>query len=366
MKIEELKARLAKVEDPRRTDRGNIRHKLEDIIIIGLCTLICDGSDFSDMEEFGKQRQELLEQFLELPNGIPDSDTFRRVFEHLNPEALSECLYDWLSSNRKEGSVIAVDGKTIRGSANKSYKAYHVVSAFVTENQITLGEITTEEKSNEITAVPELLSTLNISGSTITADAMSCQKKIVTKICEGEADYVIALKDNQPALKENIALYFDHFSEELPVLIKREKDHGRIEKREYRLLKDLSWLPEAEEWDGLRSAGMVTSTVIRNGKKSTETRYYVSSLNNLDQFAYAVRKHWSIENQLHWSLDVIFREDSSRARKDFSPLNLNVLRKTALALCKGTDMGKRISIQKKRFRASLNPSAFLDILLGKG
>ena len=125
-------------------------------------------------------------------------------------------------------------------------------------------------------------------------------------------------------------------------------------------------MPEAEEWDGLSYAGMVTSTVIRNGNKSTGTRSYVSSLNNLDQFAYAVRKHWSIENQLHWSLDVIFREDSSRARKDFSPLNLNVLRKTALALCKGTDMGKRISIQKKRFRASLNPSAFLDILLGKG
>ncbi len=140
MKIEELKAKLSQMEDPRRTDRGNIRHKLEDIIIIGLCTLICDGNDFTDMEEFGIQRQALLRQFLELPNGIPDSDTFRRVFEHLNPEALSECLYDWLCCNRKEGSVIAVDGKTICGSGNQSHKAYHVVSAFAAENQITLGK----------------------------------------------------------------------------------------------------------------------------------------------------------------------------------------------------------------------------------
>lgn len=352
------------MEDPRRTDRGNIRHKLEDIIIIGLCTLICDGEDFADMEEFGKQREEWLRQFLELPNGIPDCDTFRRFFERLKPEALSECLYDWLSCNRKEGSVIAIDGKTIRGSRNKSHKAYHVVSAFVAENEITLGEITTEEKSNEITAVPELLDSLNIEGSIITADAMSCQKEIVAKVCEGNADYVIALKRNQPALLENVSLYFEHFSAELPHVEKKNKDHGRIEKREYCLLTDLSWLPEAAEWERFRSVGMVRSTVTRNEETSVEIRYFISSLDNLDRFAYAVRKHWSIENQLHWCLDVIFREDASQARKDNSPLNLNVLRKVALALCKNTDMGKRVSIKKKRFRASLNPDAALSILLG--
>lgn len=364
MKIEELKNQLANIQDPRRTDRGNIRHKLEDIIIIGLCTLICDGNDFADMEEFGTQRQELLSEFLELPNGIPDSDTFRRVFERLNPEELSKCLYDWLSCNRKEGSVIAVDGKTICGSKNKSHKAYHVVSAFVAENQLTLGEITTEEKSNEITAVPELLDLLNINGSIVTADAMSCQKKIVQKVRASKADYVIALKENQHSLLENVSLYFDSFSDELSAYVTNEKDHGRIEKREYRLVTDLSWLPEAESWDGLHSVGMVKSTITRNNKTSVERRYYISSLNNLERFAYAVRAHWSIENQLHWCLDVIFHEDSSRARKDFSPLNLNVLRKTALALCKHTDMGKRLSMQKKRFRASLNPNAFLAILLG--
>ncbi len=364
MELEEIKKSISKLEDPRRTSCGNIRHKLEDIIIIGLCTLICDGADFVDMEEFGKAREQWLGQFLELPNGIPDSDTFRRVFERLDPEMLAECLYDWLSRNRKEGSVIAVDGKTIRGSGNSSHRAYHVVSAFVAENQLTLGEITTEEKSNEITAVPELLNSLNISGSIITADAMSCQKKIVETIREGEADYVIALKENQPMLLEDISLYFEHFASELPVHVTTEKDHGRIEKREYRLLTDLSWQEDVLQWAGLRSVGMVSSTVTKDGVPSKETRYFISSLDSLDRFAYAVRKHWAIENQLHWCLDVIFDEDGSRAKKDNSPLNLNVLRKTALALCRNADMGKRVSLQKKRFRAALDPLSFLDILFG--
>ncbi len=364
MKIEELRAKLAKVEDPRRTDRGNIRHKLEDIIIIGLSTLICDGEDFEDMEEFGKQRREWLGNFLELPNGIPDSDTFRRVFERLDPKGLSECLYEWLSCNRKTGSVIAVDGKTICGSGGHGHTAYHVVSAFVAENQMVLGEIAVPEKSNEITAVPKLLQSLEIGGSVVTADAMSCQKEIVEKVREKKADYVIALKGNQPSMLEDVSLYFEHFAEELPCLVTREKNHGRIEKREYRLLTDLSWLPGVADWKDLHAIGSATSTVIKGDETRVETRYFIASLNNLDRFAYAVRKHWSIENQLHWCLDVIFDEDDSKAKKDNSPLNLNVLRKTALALCKNTDMGKRVSLQKKRFRASLNPEAFLTILFG--
>ncbi len=364
MKLEELCAKLAKVEDPRRTDRGNIRHKLEDIIIIGLSTLICDGEDFEDMEEFGKQRREWLEKFLELPHGIPDSDTFRRVFERIDPKGLSECLYEWLSSNRKADSVIAVDGKTICGSGGHGHTAYHVVSAFVAENQMVLGEIAVPEKSNEITAVPKLLQSLEISGSVVTADAMSCQKEIVEKVREGKADYVIALKGNQPSLLEDVSLFFEHFEEELPCLVTREKDHGRIEKREYRLLTDISWLPGTADWKDLCAIGSATSTVIKGDKTSVETRYFISSLNDLGRFAYAVRKHWAIENQLHWCLDVIFDEDASKAKKDNSPLNLNILHKTALALCKNTDMGKRVSLQKKRFRASLNPEAFLTILFG--
>lgn len=365
MELESLKTALSGVKDPRRTKQGHILHKLEDIIIIGLCTLLCNGEDFTDMEEFGKQREEWLRQFLTLPNGIPDSDTFRRVFERITPEALSECLYDWLGHHLEEGRVIAVDGKTIRGSKSKSHKAYHVVSAFAAENQLVLGELVTEEKSNEITAVPELLTSLNIEHSIVTADAMSCQKEIVKKICEGKADYVIGLKGNQPALLENISLYFQEFAHELPCIVTKEKDHGRMETREYRLLTDLSWLPEQDGWAGLKAAGMVCSTVTRNGKTSSDTRYFLSSLKEIDRFAYAVRKHWSIENQLHWPLDIVFGEDASKARKDLSPLNLNILRKTALALCKRADFGRRLSLQKKRFAAALNPDRFLDILFAK-
>lgn len=366
MKINELKNTLGRIEDARRTGRGHILHKLEDIIIIGLCTFVCNGSDFTDMEDFGKEREEWLRGFLELPNGIPDSDTFRRVFERLEPKALSDSLYDWLSSNRKEGSVIAVDGKTICGSKSHDHKAYHVVSAFVAENQITLGEIATQEKSNEITAVPELLNSLEIRSSIITADAMSCQKEIVKTITSKSADYVIALKGNQPGLLENVALYFDSFENQIPAFSTNEKDHGRIEKREYRLLTSLSWLPEQKHWSGLKSVGAVKSTVTKNGETSTDIRYFISSLTDIQRFAHAVRCHWSIENQLHWCLDVIFDEDASRARKGLSALNLNVLRKVALALCNNCPNPKlrSSSIQKRRFRASLNPDTFLSILLG--
>ncbi len=360
--MKELKTQIGRMKDPRRTDRGNIRHRLEDIIIIGLCTRIGGGEDFPAMEEFGKEREKWLKTFLELPNGIPDSDTFRRVFERINPEALSECLYDWLGCHRAEGSVIAIDGKTICGSKTESHKAYHVVSAFVTENQLVLSELVTNEKSNEITAVPELLDSINIENSIITADAMSCQKEIIKKIVEGGEDYVIGLKGNQPTLLEDISLYFDHFSGELPYFITRTKDHGRIERREYRLLTDLSWLPQREDWMGLLAVGMATATVIKEGKTSVDTRYFLSSVTDIERFAYAVRKHWAIENQLHWCLDVIFDEDSSKARKDMSSLNLNILRKTALALCKNADFGRRVSIQKKRFIAALNPQKLFSIL----
>ena len=209
MEIKTLKEGIKNISEPRRTGYGNIRHKLEDIIIIGLCTVICGGEDFSDMEEFGRSRKEYLAKFLELPNGIPDSDTFRRVFERLNPSELSSCLINWVSVERAERGVVAIDGKTICGSGNAQHKAYHVISAFVAENQMTLGELTVEEKTNEITAVPELLELIDIKGEIVTADAMSCQKKIVEKIVEKKADYTIGLKQNQPTLYQDTVDYFN-------------------------------------------------------------------------------------------------------------------------------------------------------------
>ena len=364
MDINELKKQIKMISEPRRTSHGNIRHKLEDILIIGLCTVICKGEDYADMEEFGKEREEWLGGFLELPNGIPDSDTFRRVFERLKPDEVANCLRDWLDTEREKRAVVAIDGKTIRGSGNAEHKAYHVVSAFVAENQITLGEITISEKSNEITAVPELLELIDVEGSIVTADAMSCQKQIVEKIIDEKADYVIGLKENQPTLHEDVRLYFDAIQTGYQEKTTVEKDHGRIEKREYRLLNDLSWLEQRNDWKGLNAVGSVTATIQENDARSVFTRYFITSLTDVQEFAYAVRKHWAIENQLHWSLDVIFREDLSRARKDNSPLNMNILRKTALSLLNQAKYG-RISKKKLMFKAALNPDILLQILFSE-
>lgn len=365
-KIEKLKGNIqANVNDPRR-QYGNLLHKLETIIIIGICSIICGGEDYTDMEEFGRIRIEWLRKFLDLRNGIPDSDTFRRVFERLNPDELSLCLFDWFEAAWKKRSVIAVDGKTIKGSANNEHKAYHVVSAFVTENQITFGELAVDEKSNEITAVPELLDLLDIEGAIITADAMSCQKKITQKITEKKADYVLALKENQPALYENVTNHFSecalHNSHILATNLIETDDtgHGRKEHRTYYLETDILWL-DCAGWSNLNSVGYVKSQVTENGVTREYIRYFITSLTSADEFAFAVRKHWSIENQLHWNLDVIFREDASRARKDNSPLNLNVLRKTSLVLLKNIQP-PRVSIKKLMFRAALDISWLEKIL----
>ena len=351
MRIEELKEEIKNIREPRRTGYGNIRHKLEDIIIIGLCTIICGGEDFADMKTFGKSRQEYLAKFLELPNGMPDSDTFRQVFEKLNPSELSSCLINWISVERNSLGTVAIDGKTICGSGNDKHRAYHVVSAFVAENQLTLGEICVEEKTNEITAVPELLDLIDVKGDIVTADAMSCQKKIVKKIIDRKADYTIGLKQNQPALYKDTEDYFKEFSANISSKTTIEKGHGRIEKREYQLLTDLSWLEQKNEWKGLNALGCARSTIAENEEIREFTRYFITSLTDLETFADSVRKHWSIENQLHWCLDVVFREDASRARKDNSPLNLV-----------SQAQYKRISKKRLMFSAALEPMLFLDIL----
>ena len=367
MKVKTLKKALRGVKDPRRTECGNIRHKLEDILIIGLCTIVCNGEDFEDMEEFGKEREEFLRGFLELPHGIPDSDTFRRVFERVNPHALSEALYGWLETVRPEGCVIAIDGKTERGSESQWHKAYHVVSAFVAESRLTLGELAVNEKSNEITAVPELLKFLDIEKSVITADAMSCQTEIVKTIVNGKADYVIAAKRNQPGLYKFIKDKFHELSAKTEKFVTPERRRSQDEERSYSLLTDLSGLPNPEKWPELKAVGRVVTTVRKGETVQIQTRYYISSITDTERFAYAVRKHWSIENQLHWCLDVIFHEDDSRAKKHNSPLNLNVLRKTALSLCRNCDDEtlRKSSIQKRRYRASMNPNILYLILFGK-
>lgn len=370
MEMQGLKENLKRVKDPRR-GWGNLRHKLEEILIIGLCSVICCGEDFVDMEEFGKDREEWLRGFLELPNGIPDSDTFRRVYERIDPTALAKNLNEWLNGTGYSGGRnVNIDGKTICGSGNSEHSAYHVVSAWVAENHITLGELAVDEKSNEITAIPELLDLVDVTGDIITIDAMGCQTNIAAKIREKEADYVLAVKDNQETLHEDVREYFDWIERENPksesVNIwksKPEKCHGRLETREI-MSASTDWLDGKEAWTDIQTVIRYRCTREIDGVKTTSVRHYISSFEtSAEDFGAIIRGHWSVENQLHWMLDVVFREDDARARKDKSPLNLNILRKFALAALKNIPVS-RLSIRKKMMKASRDPN-FLALLLFK-
>ena len=371
MDIYELKNELMKIEDPRR-EWGNKRHLLEDIVIIGLCSVICCGEDFVDMEEFGKDREEWLRGFLKLPNGIPDSDTFRRVYERINPTALAKSLNAWLDkAERSGGRNVNIDGKTICGSKSAGHKAYHVLSAWVNENSITLGEIATEEKSNEITAIPELLDLIDIEGDIVTIDAMGCQTDIASKIREKKADYVLALKDNHLTLHEEVKDYFEWIEKENPQSestdiwkSKPEKCHGRIETREI-LTASADWLEGKEDWADIHTLIQYRCTREIDGVKTVSVRHYISSFDtSAECFGEIIRGHWSVENQLHWMLDVVFREDGARARKDNSPLNLNVLRKIALSVLKSISVG-RLSARKKMMKATRDQNFLAELLFKK-
>ena len=368
MEIKKLKEQIQEIEDPRR-DWGNKRHKLEDILIIGLCSTMCCGEDYVDMEEFGRDREERLRGFLELPNGIPDSDTFRRVYERLDPTALAKSLNEWLgNASASGGRSVNLDGKTIRGSGSKKHSARHVVSAWVSENNITLGELVVDEKSNEITAIPELLDLIDVTGDIITIDAMGCQTDIASKIREKEADYVLAVKDNQPILHQDIADYFDWIEKEQPKdeptevwKSRPEKGHGRIEIREVRIAP-AAWLAQKDDWMDIQT--IIRYRTIReiDGVKTETTRHYISSFDTTaENFCDIISVHWSVENQLHQMLDVVFREDDAKAKKDNSPLNLNILRKIALAVVKKISLG-RLSVRKKMMKASRD-AEFLHLLL---
>jgi predicted transposase YbfD/YdcC len=371
MRIKELKEKIERINDPRR-EWGNKRHKLTDILIIGLCTVICCGEDFVDMEEFGNDRKEWLATFLELPNGIPDSDTFRRVFERVDPKALAKSLNEWLVEAQSPGGrSVNIDGKTIRGSKSKKQAARHVVSAWVEETGITLGELETSEKSNEITAIPELLDLIDVSGDIVTIDAMGCQREIAAKIREKEADYILAVKDNQEMLHEDISDYFDWIekdgqkSEILDYWKSRpEKGHGRIETREISTAA-ADWLEQKNDWADIQTIVRYRCTREIDGVKSVSVRHYISSFDTTaENFGEIIRGHWSIENKLHWMLDVAFREDSCKAKKQNSPLNLNVLRKIALPIVNNIKIG-RLSVRKKMLKASRDYNFLSHIIFQK-
>jgi predicted transposase YbfD/YdcC len=346
------------------------------MLVIALCTVIIGEDEFEVMEEWALEREGWLRGFLELPNGIPDKDTFRRLFERLEPRALLRSLNAWLNPPPGgEGQGVNIDGKTARGSGKTGgHEALHVVSAWVGEHDLVLGQTAVDEKSNEITAIPEVLDMIDVSGDVVTIDAMGCQTDIAKKIRKKEADYILAVKENQPLLYRDIRDYFEYL-EEGPCPDKPadcwnsplEKDHGRIERRSVTTVTSLGWLEGKKAWEDL-------STIIRYrcsrtiGEQTTVTdRYYISSLvASAETFGGYIRGHWSIENRLHWFLDVIFREDESRVRKDRAPENLNILRKVALARLRATPAPKKnYSTRLKMFKAAINPQFLLSVLFGK-
>lgn len=365
---------FAELPDPRR-ENENKRHNLIDIIAISILATICGAEHFTEMEEYGNANLEFLQSFLELPNGIPSHDTFGYVFARLDAGEFQKCFASWVESIREatDGEVIAIDGKTLRRSHNRSKGKgpLHMVSAWATSNRLTLGQTKVDEKSNEITAVPELLELLYLKGCIVTIDAMGTQKDIAAQIREKEADYVLALKDNQPNLRAEVEGIFnseyeaqlnEKKSKRQNMIETVDHGHGRKEIRRVLSVEAPEWLGKKEQWRDLHSLIMVEARREVKDEVSTERRYYISSLPpDAKRAAEVVRNHWGIENSLHWVLDVAFREDDSRVRVGNAPENLALIRKLTHNLLKQDTTLKR-GIKTKRLVAAWDRKYLLKIL----
>lgn len=359
------------IDDPR--SASGKRHDLMDIIAIAICAVICGAEGWADVELFGKSKQDWLTRFLKLPNGIPSHDTFGRVFSLIDSSQFQRCFLDWVKgiSELTKGEVIAIDGKTLRRSYDKhsGKAAVHMVSAWAHRNSLALGQVKVDGRSNEITAIPKLLNMLEVSGCIVTIDAMGCQKEIAKTIAKGGADYVLSVKKNQLQLYEEITDTFAQARgngfEGIDFFETVEKGHGRIERRRCWATSDpdcLAYLNEKGQWNELASIAMVESERTERGKTSVESRYYISSLpSDAQTLLDATRAHWSIENSLHWVLDISFREDESRVREGNAPENLALLRHLALNLLKRDSTAKG-SIKGKRKRAGWDNDFLLAVL----
>ena len=366
---------FSKVSDPR-IDRTK-RHKLLDIICIAICAVICGADNWVEVENFGEQKLGWLQTFLELPNGIPSHDTFGRVFAQVNPEEFQRSFLEWVQavSQLTQGQVIAIDGKQLRGSHDRSSgkRAIYLVSAWATANHLVLGQQKVDDKSNEITAIPALLKTLEISGCIITIDAIGTQTKIAKLIVGAEADYILSVKENQGKLYQDITALFAYDRQrnfqEAPYEYAKTvgKDHGRIEVRQCWSTSDPEYLESIRNrhnWKGLKSIVMIESERIIAGKSSVEIRYFISSLaSDAKRLLQAIRSHWGIENSLHWTLDIAFAEDQNRVRKDHAPENLAVIRHMALNLLKQETTAKG-GIKAKRLQCAWSEDYLLKVLAG--
>jgi predicted transposase YbfD/YdcC len=354
-----IKDHFSPLSDPRILRKT--RHKLVDVIVITLCAVIAGADDWVEIAAFGKEKEHWFKAFLELPGGIPSHDTFGRVFSLINPGEFGKCFVSWIRSAfpMDEGNVIAIDGKTARRSHDRinGKSAIHMVSAWAVRNRLILGQVKTEDKSNEIKAIPELLKVLDINGCVVTTDAMGCQKEIASQIVDQGGDYVLSLKGNQGNLHKEVELLFEDAKQnkyedlDPKTFTTVDGEHGRIETRRYTVTAHVDWFEEKSKWKKLTTFGMVESTREIGDQITQETRYFIASLPcDAERFAQAVRDHWGVENGLHWCLDISFREDDSRVRSGHAPENLAIIRRFALSLIK-QDPQRKIGVKASRKRA---------------
>jgi predicted transposase YbfD/YdcC len=364
-----IRQHFRRLKDPRVA--GRTCHRFLDIIVLALCGVIANCDDWPDIVLFAQQREAWFRRFLALPGGIPCHDTFERLFAALDPRAFERCCAAWLHevSQLVTGGQIAIDGKTLRGSAAAGRKPLHLVSAWATQAQLTLGQVAVDGKSNEITAIPRLLDLLDLHGALVTIDAIGCQKAIAKKIVAGGGDYVLVVKDNQPGLltdiQETVAKALDG---ELPAEQVRQHTttdtgHGRVEKRTCLLITDLTGIAERNLWSKMTTVGMCYRERTVAGKTTTEVCYFIGSRRmGARRYGQALRSHWGIENQLHWQLDVSFREDANRVENRHGAANLAMMRKLALGLLK--QHPRKDSLARKRKTAALDPHFLGEVLAG--
>lgn len=369
MKEKNLIDYLAIVPDPR--VQRTRKHELPDLLFMALCAVLCGAESWTHIEEFAKANQQWFRQFLDLPNGIPSHDTFGRVFAALEPDALEQVLQAFVRdfAGDSAGKHIAIDGKTLRRSFDRAAEksAIHMVTAWVCENHAAFGQRKVADKSNEITAIPQLLDMLNLKDATVTIDAMGCQKDIAHKIVDAGADYVLGLKGNQGTLHEQVSEFFDDvfargFEAELDRHSTIDKGHGRIEERTAWLSNDVHWLRDAEQWAGLSGLVAVQSKRTIRGQTTTERRYFICSGPSTAQaLGHIIRQHWRVENELHWTLDVGFGEDQCRVRTQNAAENLSRVRRVALSILKQDNTAK-VGIQGRRLKAAWDKGYLLKLL----
>lgn len=357
---------FSSLKDPR-VERSKL-HSLKDILALTICAVLSGCNDWEEIELYGISKESWLKTFLELPNGIPSHDTINRVFSALNPQDLQQCFIDWVQSiaGISNGKVISIDGKRLcNAGVNGKKGIIHMVSAWSNANNMVLGQVKTDEKSNEITAIPCLLDLLWLEGSIITIDAMGCQRAIGEKIIDKGADYVLAVKENQGHLLDDIKEAFVQ-TPKAASDVTIEKSHGRIEKRTCKVITDMDWISKTKNWKKLQSIISVETqrTIVQTGEMQTEQRFYIASLLSTPQhFNEIIRGHWGIENKLHWSLDVIFKEDYSTKQAGNAAENFSTITKIALNLLKNEKSKKR-SIKNKRLLCGWDEN-FLAKLLFK-